>query len=151
MTNTAASRTDAPTRATLTPIYWGVVAYTALGLLGGLYYRELTKAHDYLGGTQLSVVHTHLLALGTLLGLILLVLERTFTLSRTAQWKPFLVAYHAGLVVTVAMLMIKGTLQVVSSATASSPAISGISGLGHILLTVSLVLLLIGLKKRLHA
>ncbi|MTB70781.1 DUF2871 family protein [Arsenicicoccus sp. MKL-02] len=151
MTNATASRTDAPTRATLTPIYWGVVAYTALGLLGGVYYRELTKAHDYLGATQLSVVHTHLLALGTLLGLILLGLERAFALSRTAQWKPFLVAYHAGLVVTVAMLTIKGTLQVLGSTAASSPAISGISGLGHILLTVSLVLLLMGLKKRLDA
>lgn len=37
------------------------------------------------------------------------------------------------------------------STAASSPAISGISGLGHILLTVSLVLLLMGLKKRLDA
>lgn len=44
-------------------LYYSAALYTVLGLAAGLYYRELTKAQDFVGDTQLSVVHTHLLAL----------------------------------------------------------------------------------------
>lgn len=145
---TAPSPISPPSRA-LTTLYRGVVAYTTLGLLGGVFYREFTKHQGFHGHTQLSVLHTHLLALGTLLGLILLLLERSFTLSATAQWKPMLVTYHAGLVVTTVMMTSKGILQVLDSGVKDSPALAGIAGLGHILLTLSLVFLLMGLKKRL--
>lgn len=42
-------------------LYYSAVIYTVLGLLAGLFYRELTKAQDFTGDTQLSVLHTHLL------------------------------------------------------------------------------------------
>ncbi|AKT50843.1 DUF2871 family protein [Arsenicicoccus sp. oral taxon 190] len=149
MTNAPSQPDHRP--AALTPIYWAVVAYTTLGLASGLYYREFTKAHDFHGVTQLAFVHTHLLALGTLLGLILLLLERGFGLSRTAQWMPMWITYNAGLVITATMLTVKGTLQVLGSSSATSPALAGIAGLGHILLTLALVFLLVALKKRLPA
>ena len=30
-----------------------------IGLVSGFYYRELTKAHDFTGDTQLALVHTY--------------------------------------------------------------------------------------------
>ena len=65
-------------------LYYSAVLYTLLGLAAGLYYRELTKAQDFVGDSQLSVVHTHLLALGMLFFLVVLALERYSTCPAAA-------------------------------------------------------------------
>ena len=41
--------------------------WLVIGLLGGVFSREFTKAHDVTAWTQLKVVHTHSLALGFML------------------------------------------------------------------------------------
>lgn len=84
-------------------LYFAIVAYTVLGMASGLFYRELTRANDFTGSTQLAVVHTHLLTLGTVLLLIVLMLEKVFVLSRSRWFTPFLWTYHAGLVLTSGM------------------------------------------------
>lgn len=55
--------------------------WLVIGLLGGVFSREFTKAHDVTAWTQLKVVHTHSLALGFMLTLIVLLVERAFALS----------------------------------------------------------------------
>ena len=59
-----------------------------------------------------------------------------------------LVLYHVGLNLTAVMFVVRGVLQVLG--TTPSPgmdaAISGVAGIGHILLGVSLVLLLLQIK-----
>lgn len=119
-------------------------AYTAVGLLSGVYYREMTRSQDYEGFTQLSVVHTHLLALGTIFLLIVAVCEWLFGLSGRPQYRWFLGTFHSGLIVTVAMLLVHGTMQVYDKG--DPAAISGIAGLGHILLAVALVLFFVMLR-----
>ncbi|MFI6317409.1 DUF2871 domain-containing protein [Nonomuraea sp. NPDC050556] len=124
--------------------------YMIVGVISGLYYREITKLNDFTGDTQLGVVHTHLLALGMLFFLIVLALEKLFTLSAVGKlftW--FFWVYNAGLVLTVAMLTLHGTLTVLGKE--SGAAIAGIAGLGHIVLTVGLVLFFITLGKRIPA
>ena len=67
-------------------LFYAATAYLVLGLASGLYYREFTKSNDYTaadGFTQLSVLHTHLLTLGVIVLLIVLVLEKVFTLSNS--------------------------------------------------------------------
>lgn len=120
--------------------------YMIVGVISGLYYRELTKLNDFTGDTQLGVVHTHLLALGMLFFLIVLVLEKVFTLTEGKLFNWFFWVYNAGLALTVLMLTVHGTQTVLGATT--SAAISGIAGLGHILLTVGLVLFFINLGKR---
>lgn len=120
--------------------------YMILGVIGGLYYREITKANDFTGDTQLGVVHTHLLALGMLFFLIVLALEKLFDLTSHRLFGWFFWVYNIGLAITVGMLTVHGTLTVLGRS--SSEAIAGIAGLGHILLTVGLVLLFITLGKR---
>lgn len=64
-------------------LYVAALTYMILGLIAGLYYRELTKAYDFTGDSQLSVVHTHLLALGMLFFLIVFGLEKLFGITAT--------------------------------------------------------------------
>lgn len=119
-------------------------AYAIAGLLSGLYYRELTKANDFEGHTQLAAVHTHLLVLGVVFLLIVLALERLFTLSDGPIYPWFLGTFNIGTIVTATMLLVHGTMQVLGREV--SPAISGIAGLGHILLTVAFVLFFLCLR-----
>lgn len=129
-------------------LFTAAAVWTGIGLVGGLYYREFTKMNDFdtIGQfTQLGTVHTHSLVLGSLALLLALVLERTFRLSasRYATW--FFIVWNVGLALTVGMQVVKGTLQVLGNAAASSPAVAGISGLGHITMTAGFILLFLAL------
>jgi len=127
-------------------LFYAAFSYMVLGVISGLYYRELTKSRDFPGDefTQLSLVHTHLLALGFTIFMIILVLEYQFKLSRSSLFNWFFWAYNIGLIITAAMLAVHGTMTILG--TESSPATEGISGLGHIFLTVGMILLFLNLR-----
>ncbi|WP_412543869.1 DUF2871 domain-containing protein [Longispora sp. K20-0274] len=127
-------------------IYHAAHIYMILGLVSGLGYRELTKLRDFTGETQLSVVHTHLLALGMLFFLVVLALEKLFTLSAGRLFGGFFWTYNAGLALTVTMMVVKGTMTVYGHRAGEGLAL--VSGLGHVLLTVGLILFFVNLGKR---
>lgn len=132
-------------------LYRTALAYAVLGLVSGLAYRELTKAAGFEGTTRLSLLHPHFLTLGMVLFLLVLVLERLFRLSAWKAWKPFLVTYNLGLLVTGGVLAARGVqdiLKIVPS-TALDQSLAGIAGIGHILLTAGIVLLFLLLGKSL--
>lgn len=129
-------------------IYWASLIFAVLGLAGGLFFREYTKAHDFTGFTELGVVHTHLLMLGMFGLLIVLVLEKVFTLSKTKWFNLFFWHYCGGLVLTVAMMFIIGMRQV--NGQDISAMFAGIAGLGHIILTVAIIFLFTAIHKRLN-
>jgi hypothetical protein len=124
--------------------------YTLLGLLAGLFYREYTRSKDFEGTTQLAVTHTHLLALGMLLFLVVLALTAVLPIAQLRVFTLFFWFYNAGLVVTVTMMFVHGIIQV-NGDDRDLPAVAGIAGLGHILITVGLVHLFLALKKGLEA
>jgi hypothetical protein len=132
-------------------LYYASFAYLVAGVLSGLFYREFTKLNDFPegGSTQLGLVHTHLLTLGFIVLLIVLVLEKLFTLSRSKLFGWFFWLYNAGVVLTAAMLTWHGMLTVLGRE--SSKMIAGIAGAGHMLLTVALVLLFLALGRALAA
>lgn len=122
-------------------------AWTAVGLAGGLFYRELTKQNGVAGGTQLAVVHTHALALGTLVMLVLLALVGTWRgLESSRAFRLGVWVWQVGLALTTGGMLLKGSLQVLDSQSASTPALAGVSGLGHITLTAAFILLFVGLR-----
>lgn len=122
--------------------------YAILAMAGGVFYREFTKFNGFTEKTTLGVVHTHYFLLGMVFFLLLLLLEKnfSFTGARTAR---ILVAYHIGLNLTAVMFVVRGVLQVLGTALSSgmNAAISGVAGIGHILLGISLVLLLMQMKR----
>lgn len=133
----------------LTYIFRSAAVWTAIGLAGGLGYREFTHQQDYTGFTQLALVHTHALVWGTIfmLGLLALVVVLP-GLRSNGRMRWGLHLFNAGLAITVGMLAFKGSLQVLDTSWADSAALAGISGTGHILLTVALVLLLLAIGRQ---
>ncbi len=122
--------------------------YAILAMAGGVFYREFTKFNDFSGKTALSVVHTHYFMLGMVFFLLLLLLEKSFSFSSRKSGR-ILMVYHTGLNLTAVMFAVRGVAQVLGTALSSgmNAAISGIAGIGHILLGVSLVFLLIEIKR----
>ena len=122
--------------------------YAVLAMVGGVFYREFTKFSGFTGRTALGVVHTHYFLLGMVFFLLLLLLEKNFSFTDAKTCK-ILAVYHIGLNLTAVMLMVRGVTQVMGTALSSgmSAAISGIAGIGHILLGVSLVLVLVQIKR----
>lgn len=110
--------------------------YMIIGLVFGVYYREFTKLSGFTGETQLSVLHTHTLMLGMFFFLILLLLEKNFRLSQHKNFQKFFLIYNLGLAVTLLMFLVHGTMTVLGYA--DHAAISGIAGLGHIIITIGL-------------
>jgi hypothetical protein len=125
------------------------LVYAVAAMAGGVFYREFTRLNGFAGVTALSKIHVHLFVLGMLFFLMLSLLERTLGVSQQKRFWLWCGVYHAGMAVTVGMLAARGVLQVRGAALtrALDAALSGVAGLGHILLGVALVLLLICVRK----
>ncbi|MFD4422141.1 DUF2871 domain-containing protein [Agromyces sp. NPDC058484] len=130
-------------------LFTAAFAYMLAGVASGLFYREFTKLNDFPEGefTQLGLAHTHLLTLGFIVLLIVLVLEKAFTISRSRLFAGFFWVYNAGVVLTSAMLIWHGSLTVLGEETGAM--IAGIAGMGHILLTAGMILLFLALRRAL--
>ena len=126
--------------------------YSVLAMAGGVFYREFTKLNAFTGKTTLSVVHTHYFLLGMVVFLLLLLLEKNFAFPVSGTGK-VLAVYHTGLNLTALMFVVRGVTQVLGSPLTSGmdAAISGMAGIGHILLGISLVLLLLQIRRSLPA
>lgn len=128
----------------------GAMIYAVLAMVGGVFYREFTKIIGFTGETTLSVVHTHYFVLGMVMMLLFCLFEHQFhfTNDKTNKYVNF---YHIGLNLTCVMFMVRGLTQALALELSSgaNAAISGIAGVGHIILGLSLVFILNQLKKAL--
>ena len=122
--------------------------YAILAMVGGVFYREFTKFNGFTARTTLGVVHTHYFLLGMVFFLLLLLLEKSFSFMG-AKTKRVLAAYQVGLNLTAVMFVVRGVPQVLGTELSNgmNAAISGIAGIGHILLGISMVMLLLQVKK----
>lgn len=121
--------------------------YAVLAMAGGVFYREFTKFSGFTGETVLSVVHTHYFVLGTAFFLLLLLLKKSFQFDERKTGRA-LTVYQAGLNLTCVMFLTRGVLQVVGTqlSAAADASISGIAGVGHILLGIGIVLTLLQIR-----
>lgn len=118
------------------------IAYAVLALVGGVFYREFTKINDYAAWTTLSVVHTHYFILGMMFFLILGLVSKNVNLKINRA----VVFYNVGLNLAAIMLVVRGIVQVLDLNVVSA-FISGVLGIGHTILGVSLILILLDIKK----
>lgn len=118
--------------------------YTVLAMIGGVFFREFTKGFDFNGKTTLSIVHSHYFILGLFFFLLLLILEKVFSFSNKKTNYIF-ITYHIGLNLTCIMFIVRGILQVLNTSLSKgmNMMISGIAGIGHIILGLSLILYVI--------
>lgn len=122
--------------------------YAILAMAGGVFYREFTRFNDFTARTTLSVVHTHYFLLGMVFFLLLLLLEKSFSFTG-AKTGRVLIIYHIGLNLTALMFVVRGVAQVLVPGLSAGmhAAISGMAGIGHILLGVSLALVLMEIRR----
>lgn len=118
--------------------------YAGLGLLAGFFYRMMTMNMEVVPATQLSVVHTHLLALGMMVMLIVLALDAALKISGTRSFTIFCWTYNAGVLITAGVMVWHGLIQLDGGQ--GGGAVAGIAGIGHILLTVGLISLFVSLS-----
>lgn len=123
--------------------------YALIAMAGGVFYREFTKFNGFTGKTTLAVVHTHYFLLGMVCFLLLLLLEKAFDFSGEKTGRT-VALYHVGLNITGAALLTRGVVQVLGLTLSKGmdAGLSGIAGMGHLLLGVSLTLLLLRIRKR---
>lgn len=90
--------------------------YLVIGMLSGVLYREVTKFKEFPvdNATQLSTLHTHLLVLGFIVPLVVLALDKLYTLAGSKQFTWFFYLYNIGLVITLVMMTVRGWLQVMA-------------------------------------
>lgn len=123
--------------------------YAVLAMIGGVFYREFTKFNNFTGVTALGKVHVHLFVLGMIMFLIIALFAKANDFSNNKLFKVFLWVYNIGLILTVSMLYTRGINEVLNNALSkgASASISGVAGIGHILLGTGIILLLISLIK----
>ena len=111
------------------------------GLLSGI--------SHFSGQTSLSFLHTHYFMLGMFFFLVLMLSEKAFSFSGRNTGK-LLAAYQFGLNITGLGFLMRGLIQVWGTELSRGldASISGIAGIGHILMGISIILLLLKIKKR---
>lgn len=125
------------------------ILYAILAMVGGVFFREWTKALGFTGETTLSVLHTHYFAMGMVVFLLLALLQNAFPFLQRRGMRAALAGYHAGLNITVLGLLLRGLAQTTGAALSRGldASLSGLSGLGHLTLGVSLIILLVAVGK----
>lgn len=123
--------------------------YAIAAMVWGIFYREFTKIFAFTGKTTLAFAHLHFFALGTLLFLLLALFNLQINLSQQPLFRHFYRLYNVALPFMVIMFTVRGVFQVMGTplSAGADAAISGIAGLSHILMGISLVILFLALRK----
>ena len=112
-----------------------------MGLFVGVFYREFTKFYHFTEANHLGKMHGHLLILGFVVMILLYLLTANMNLEQIHSLKKPIHILEAGLVFTIVTMFVIGVYEVVGmgETTINMHAMAGMSGLGHILLSIGLV------------
>lgn len=123
--------------------------YSIIAMVFGVFYREFTKYLNFTGNTKLSVMHTHSFTLGMFMFLIVGLFIKNLNIDKTKEYKRFFKVYNLGLIITLATLFTRGMTEVLNKdiSKAVDASISGIAGIGHLLLGLGIIFLFLGIKK----
>lgn len=125
------------------------LVYAVIAMILGVFYREFTKFNHFTGQTNLSVMHTHYFLLGMFFFLVLMLAEKAFSFSGQNIGK-VLIIYQVGLNITGISFLMRGLTQVWGTelSKAMDASLSGVAGIGHILMGVCMILLLLKIRKQ---
>ncbi len=123
--------------------------YAIAAMAFGVFYREFTKFTGFTGDTRLSVIHTHYFLLGMAFFLILMLIEKNFVFSEEKNVGRFILTYNVGLNITTVGFLIRGLVQVLvnNPEKGLDASVSGIAGIGHIVMGVSLGVILFKIRR----
>ena len=126
------------------------LVYAVAAMIFGVFYREFTKWNHFTGQTNLSVMHTHYFMLGMFFFLILMIIEKTIAFSVKVTGK-ILLTYQIGLNIAGLGFLIRGLTQVWGTelSRGMDASISGIAGIGHILIGICIIFVLLKISRSL--
>ena len=127
-------------------LFYTAMAYLVFGLSSGVFYREFTVINNFTGHTQLKITHVHILVLGFLMFFILTLFEKVFNISKSKWFNKFFAVYNIGTLLTSIMFLVIGIRQV--KGLQPGPAMDGLAGLGHIIITIGFIFLFLVLKEQ---
>ena len=123
--------------------------YAIIAMLCGILYREGSRFLELRDSTSWSLTHTHFFILGMFFFLIVLVLEKEFHITTDKKFNIFYIIYNLGLIITGIMLWMRGIIDFVGNVSSTyDKMISGVSGIGHILLGVGIILFFVILNNK---
>lgn len=122
------------------------IVYFILAMVSGVFYREFTKWWDFSGATTLSVLHTHLLILGTGVALLL---SFAFKKQQPKHFNRLFFGYNLSFSLMILTLLLRGIVQVMALNLSASlnASLSGVAGLSHIAMAIFLVIFLFAIRK----
>jgi hypothetical protein len=123
--------------------------YAVAAMIGGVFYREFTKWNTFSENTMLGKIHTHLFVLGMIVFLLVAIFTRLTAVEKEKPFRWFMLTYNIGLPLTVALMVARGVTEVkgIALSRGLDAAISGMAGIGHLLIGAGIVLLLVALYK----
>lgn len=126
--------------------------FLIVGIFAGAFYREFTKYIGYTGPTMMSIMHTHLLSIGTFMFMILGILFKIYNIDSNKKLNTLLNGYLISVIGTVSMMFTRGLYQVMEweMSKAINASISGIAGISHILLTITLIWIFNIIRKQIN-
>lgn len=113
------------------------VAYLFLGILAGAVYRELGKI--YLVQIKMALVHTHLIILGFIVPTIFYLAVKNLNLSDKKIENLFRI-YNFGIYFSFTTMFLHGLIDSYNISNLVRIAMISISGIGHILITLAVIL-----------
>ena len=120
-----------------------------LALAFGIFYREYTKFLGFEGETMLSLLHTHTFVLAVILPLLFTLIIQQIQ-HTTKELKSAFWTYYLGWWVSIVMMLVRGITQAqeLVLSRGMDHMISGITGLGHIVLSAGFIWIFLKLIKR---
>lgn len=122
------------------------IVYFILAMVSGVFYREFTKWWDFSGATTLSVLHTHLLILGTGVALLL---SFVFKKQQPKHFNRLFFGYNLSFALMILILLLRGIVQVMALHLSAplNASLSGVAGLSHIAMAIFLGIFLFAIRK----
>ena len=113
------------------------VAYLFSGILAGAVYRELGKIYTL--DVKMAFVHTHLIVLGFIVSSIFYLLIKNINISNETVEKLYR-TYSFGIFLSFTIMFLHGLVDNFAPLNAVKMTMVGISGIGHILITLAVIL-----------
>lgn len=124
--------------------FWSAAFWLGMSLSFGVLAREWTRAVDFTGDTALFRLHGHALILGFFCSLLILILLRVFQLTLTRRFFWF---FQMSLFIFMSAMAIRGGVQILGT---ELIGLNYYAGIGHIMLSISLIWLLSSLYRALR-
>lgn len=119
--------------------------YAILGTAAAVFYLAFTKSHHFEGTSLLSSLYIFLFALGSLMHLLIIILDKLFNITQHKLYSAFFWLYNIGIISSAIVMLGKGMITVTGGE--KNTILAALTGVGHTFSLVGGVLLFIILNQ----